>query len=152
MYLKNVFYNIKKRNAIKNLYEEYPVYLIDYFDPVKLYNVPNYDLDNNSDYIDYINSSDFGQNHIIRGFDTYDRPYISFKYIFNHDEYITTIFQRYTDDSNYWVIGGDLLPGLTGNLITDGKLIVLSDLLNYKYSEYSCSDNNYQIYLPYLVF
>ena len=104
--LNNIPIYIKKEYAINNL-NEYPIKLLELFNPIKLYNTPicNIKKIGHGDYIDFLNITNFKNTNIIRGIDKYKRPFISFLY--NQEKnIITTLFQRYTEDKYRWVSGG----------------------------------------------
>jgi hypothetical protein len=102
----NIPTHIKTEFAINELLKAgYPRTLMYVFDPIKLYKTPIYPnkiYRGFTDYIDYINPEYFINTSIIRGRDEVNRPFISFYY----NNIITTLFQRYTDNSTRWVTGG----------------------------------------------
>jgi len=103
----NIPMHIKTEFAINELLKGgYPITLMYVFDPIKLYKIPIYPkkiYKGFTDYIDYINPTYFINTFIIRGKDEVNRPFISFYY----NNKITTLFQRYTDNSTRWVTGGE---------------------------------------------
>lgn len=134
----NIPIYIKNEFAINELLlAGYPLTLMYVFDPIKLYKVPIYPIRINrgfTDYIDYITPNYFINTFIIRGRDEVNRPYISFYY----NNIITTLFQRYTDNSTRWVTGGENNFGsrvfvfdLSNKYYFDDPIIkILSGLLN----------------------
>jgi len=110
----NIPYRIKKEYAIKNL-SGYPNKLFDIFDPIKLFKLNNIYIKNGfiGDYIDFLDKSHFKNNNLIRGNDLYNRYFISFKYEYENQFYVTTLFQRYSNDIYRWVSGGKSPFGYT---------------------------------------
>jgi len=98
-----------------------------------------------TDYIDFLSSQDLTAP-VMRGIDSYNRPFIALRYIVRNEDpaknrtCVETLFQRYTDDPIKWVKGtgsnGDQIS-MTEALITcradkDMVLKRLRDLLNHK--------------------
>jgi hypothetical protein len=103
----NIPLYIKKEYAISNL-KEYPIKLLELFDPIKLFKTPIYKIKKYGwgDYIDFLNVSNFNNTNFIRGIDKYDRAFISILFS-KENKIITTLFQRYTGDKYRWVSGGN---------------------------------------------
>ncbi|MDB2614282.1 hypothetical protein N9Y92_03905 [Chlamydiales bacterium] len=77
----------------------------------KFKKIPTLELKNrkNSDYIDFIKSKELTSS-IMRGVDNFKRPFITFclnrENGSNQNAFVTTIFQRYSDQNRLWVWGG----------------------------------------------
>ncbi len=79
-------------------------------------------------YIDRMRVQDFPiGSSVVRGVDKFQRPFVSFLYVQTHiiredetkDDVLTdekkrvfSFFQRYTDNPNFWQVGGQLPLGL----------------------------------------
>jgi hypothetical protein len=102
----NIPLYIKIEFACNNL-KKYPDKLLELFNPIKLYKTPIYKIKNHgcSDYIDFINITNFDNNNFIRGIDKYNRPFISFLFD-KTNTLVITLFQRYSDNKYRWVSGG----------------------------------------------
>ena len=72
--------------------------------------LPEMDIGNrqgSTDYIDFIRPDDVSAT-CMQGTDRFNRNFITAKFTDhkNNKPFVWTLFQRYTDDSNYWTIGG----------------------------------------------
>jgi hypothetical protein len=91
-----------KYEFLKSHLTMFPYEFLKILDPMKLYKVPIIKLDLLNDYIDFIDKTYFINTNVIRGVDKYKRTFVSFLY--REKNKIITLFQRYTDDKNFWII------------------------------------------------
>jgi len=104
--IKNVPDYIKLEYIITKL-KEYPIELLNYLNPIKIYKLPFIKIKKffYGDYIDFLDKTYFKTTNVIRGIDKFNRPFISLLY--NKEEsLVTTLFQRYSDNKFRWVTGG----------------------------------------------
>ena len=122
--------------------------IINPYNYTNLYNAKNKDTKKIgfTHYIDFIKYSDFENTNIIYGYDKFSRFYISVKYKNDNindenndenNEYITTFFQRYTDDLFFYVCCQNTFLSFVGteNFLNDktenDQFIILFELLLY---------------------
>ena len=79
-----------------------------------------------TNYIDYIRMSEM-TSPIMKGIDYLIRPFIIFKFIVKGEIRYQIIFQRYSNNENYWMSGG---PSESALLYTSGITITQYEFLN----------------------
>lgn len=94
----------KKNKRISFIYKNYPLTLIEAITIDRFLDIPVIDIGQRcgfTDYIDFIDYDDMIEDICI-GVDIHKRGFISLI----HKCGIMTLFQRYTDNKNYWTHGG----------------------------------------------
>jgi len=90
-----------------------PLSILPFINKDKWENAQVYDIKEQkgmTDYIDFIKSTDFPENcNLMYGNDCYRRFFLSHHYTDNNNNYVMTMFQRYTDDPDFYVNGGNSL-------------------------------------------
>jgi len=146
---KNLSLSNKSTTQIKNIYKNYLLIKIKYFEYLKKYKIlknlqegpfkkfankyPILDWDEKflgyTGYIDHISCADLS-SPIMIGRDKYQRPFISIKFIINKKVGCITYFQRYEDCTCMWAWGGDNFYGYGSNRLKHDDLPQILYLLD----------------------
>ena len=71
-----------------------------------LFNVPILDIGDrqgNTDYIDFIEEDEMGDNNIMKGVDKFNREFLVIRVKCNEKKYFQTFFKRYSSDKSIWM-------------------------------------------------